>query len=98
MKIQPVGHCILLKLEPVQQRETKPGSGVWMSDKHAELTRIGVIEEVGEEVNQKKFKKGDKVMLRYITGDAITLYELGWIDDTHRILTESEIPAKILED
>lgn len=92
MKVQPVGECLLVKLEPVQAKKTK--FGIDLPDKHAELTRIGIIEAIGEKVT--KFEVGDKIMLRYITGDPIILYELGWIDDTHRILTESEVPAKII--
>jgi len=93
MKVKPLGRAILVKLDPVQKKEIKPG--LWVSDKHSEQTRTGTILALGDEVDKEKFKVGDRIGIMYYTGNIVYLYEEGWYDDTHRIITEDEIPFKL---
>ena len=54
MKIIPQGYRMLVRLLPVEEFKTE--GGLYLPEKHAELTRIGIVEEVGEKVS-KDWKK-----------------------------------------
>lgn len=95
MDIQPIGRHLYVILDPVKETETE--SGIILPDKNSQLARLGTVQGVGEDV--KYISKGDRVLVGFHVGsvlDSPILFDAG-IGDTHRILTESEIWAKITE-
>ena len=95
MKIQPIRKNVYVVLDPVQA--TKTASGIVLPDKNSQLVRVGTVYGVGEEV--KYIKRDNKVLVGFHVGtvlDSPILFESG-VGDCHRMLTESEILAVILE-
>jgi co-chaperonin GroES (HSP10) len=92
MKLHPMGDRVYLILEPVEARRI---GSIYIPDKHHEPIRVGKIEEVGPDV--KLFKAGDMVLVSYHAGLIINPLMDGFSpeDDTHRVMTEGEIPIKL---
>jgi co-chaperonin GroES (HSP10) len=90
MRIIPKKGSLLVELDLVQQR--KVGS-VWVTDKHSEKIRIATVLDVGSDVTE--YKKGDRVILNYYTGMILYILDLGWHDDTHKIVMEDNILGKV---
>ena len=95
MKIIPQGNRILVQLTPVKEKVTK--GGIVLPDTHGEESRIGSIIAVGEEVD-KKYQPGDKILIAFFSGTPLHFPDEGILDDTVRIITQSEIMAKISEE
>ncbi len=92
MKILPCGKRILIQLTPVKEKKTK--GGVILPDTHGEESRIGSIVAVGEEVDNGH-QPGDKILIAFFSGTPLHFPDEGILDDTIRIITQSEIMAKI---
>jgi len=94
LKIIPEGVNILIQLNPVREHKTE--GGIVLPDTHGEESRIGIIIAVGNEVD-KRHKPGDKVLISFVMGTPLHFPDAGILDDTVRIITQSNIMAKIEE-
>ena len=89
-QVKPLGTRVLIELDPVDERKI---ASLYLPAKHSERTRAGTVLDTGEKVT--KFKIGDRVLLHYMVGVFVYLYENNWTKENHRIVEEEEIPAKI---
>ena len=95
LKIIPQGLRLLIRLNEVKQMTTK--GGIVLPDAHSEESRLGTIIAIGDEVD-KKFKVGDQILVAFFSGIVLHFPGEGIIDDTVRMVTESEIMAKVEEE
>lgn len=94
LKIIPQGLRLLIKLNKVEEMKTK--GGIVLPDNHSEESRLGTIIAMGEEVD-KKFKLGDQILVAFFSGVVLHFPGEGLTNDTVRMITESEIMAKVEE-
>ena len=94
-KITPQGKRVLIKLNKVEQITTK--GGIVLPDAHSEESRLGTIIALGDEVD-KKFKIGEQILIAFFSGTVLHFPGEGLTDDTIRMITQSEIMAKVSED
>jgi len=92
MRIIPKKGSLLIELNPVQQRKV---DGVYVADKHSEKIRVAKVLDVGKEVTE--YKKGDKIIINYYAGIILYILDMGWHNDTHKVIMEDEILGKIEE-
>lgn len=92
LKIIPQGLRLLIRLNPVEEKKTE--GGVILPTRHSEESRLGTIIAIGDEVN-KKFKVGDQILVAFFSGTVLHFPAEGVLDDTIRMITESEIMAKM---
>lgn len=95
-KLTPCKGRLLLELDKVAER--KISEHLIAPDLHSEMSRRAKILAVGkpsipEDAGQ--FQVGDMVMVSRHTGLIILDYELGWLDDTHKICRYGEILGKM---
>ena len=90
MKIIPVNDTLYIRLNEVEEQQI---GRIILPDKHEERTRIGTVLATGDKV--KLFKAGDKILVSYFAGIHLHLPTEGIMNDTHRILTENEVLAKV---
>lgn len=105
MKIIPQGFRMLVRLNKVEEyahkfkNEDGSEGQIIMPDKHAELTRIGIVEEVGEKV--RGWKKGDLFLCDFSAGSVVDSPKLAALkpsQDTLRIIVQEDIWAKVIEE
>ena len=89
-QVKPLGTRVLVELEPVDERKVE---SLYLPAKHSDRTRVGTVLDVGDKVT--KFKIGDRILLHYMVGVFVYLFENKWLKDTHRIVEEEEIPARL---
>lgn len=92
LKIIPQGLRLLIKLNKVGEIKTK--AGLILPEKHSEESRLGTVIAIGDEVD-KKFKVGDQILIAFFSGTVLHFPGEGLTDDTVRMITESEIMAKV---
>lgn len=94
MRLKLFGKRLYAVLNPVEEKQV---GSIIVPGMHSELTRIGVIHEVGDQV--ENFAVGDKILISYHSGVVIAPVEDGFSpsNEIHRILTTDEILAKIVE-
>jgi co-chaperonin GroES (HSP10) len=107
-KCLPERGRLLLELEPVKEKTVAEGKTedgreykILAPEKHRERTRRGVILAVGKPAipeDEGRFAVGDKIMISFFTGMAglIIDYELGWLDDCHRVVMYDAILCKLI--
>ena len=95
LKIIPEGTNILIQLSPIKEKVTR--GGIVLPDNHPEESRIGIIIAVGNEVD-KRHQPGDKILISFVMGTPLHFPDEGILDDTVRIITQSNIMAKISEE
>ena len=95
MRLVPKGPRMYVILEPVKEKVI---GGIYVPDLHSELTRIAVVQAIGEDVT--RYKVGDRVIMSYNAGRVINPVVDGFTptNDTHRIITEEEVLAQVVED
>lgn len=94
MVIKPREERLYVVLDPVKERTFK---GIVVPGVHREKTRTATVKEIGPEV--KDMKVGDRILLHFMAGIWLDLYEedMPQSNDTHRIVTASEVIAIIEE-
>ena len=92
-EIIPCGNNLYVKLNKVG--ELKTAGGVIIPDMHSEESRIGKVIAKGDKV--RNFEVGDTILVEWVIGMCIHLVAEGVQDDTHRIISESQIACKIKE-
>lgn len=98
MKLQLFDDRLFAILGEVEEK--KIGS-IIIPGSHSERSRIGVVMETGPDVIN--YKVGDKILVSWYTGtrihlDGDELYGKPVVEDAFRILRESEILGKVMED
>lgn len=93
LKLKPEGKRLWVQLNPVEERVTK--GGVILPAAHSEESRTGTIVAVGDAVDPK-YKPGDTILVAFFSGTVLHFPHLGVTDDTNRMITQSEIMARIL--
>lgn len=91
-KIVPQGKRLLVQLSPIKEMKTK--GGVIIPGVHSEESRIGTIIATGDEVD-KKYKPGVSILLAFFSGTVLHFPGEGVLDDTIRMITQSEIMGLI---
>lgn len=91
MKFIPQGKRLLVRVNRVKEKNV---GGIVIPDKHSELTRIAIVDAVGDGAKDQ-FKPGDIVMLGFNEGDVIHLVSERISDDTYRMVPSNSIQAKI---
>ena len=92
LKIIPQGNRVLIKLNKVEEIKTE--GGVIIPENHSEESRLGTIIALGDEVD-KKFVVGDQILVAFFSGTVLHFPGEGLTDDTIRMITHSEIMAKM---
>uniref|UniRef100_A0A6M3KX89 Putative chaperonin n=1 Tax=viral metagenome TaxID=1070528 RepID=A0A6M3KX89_9ZZZZ len=94
MTIIPMGARVYLRLDAVEEKMI---GRLYVPDKSSQPIRVGTVQAVGSDVTL--FKPGDKVLVSYMAGLIINPLIDGFSpeDDTHRVMTEGEIPVKLGE-
>ena len=101
-KIIPQGKRLLIQLNRVKELSKKierndgTETELILPEKHSEETRTGIIIACGEDVD-KKFKPGDKILVAFFSGVTLHFPGESILDDTIRMITQSEIMALIKE-
>ena len=93
-KIAPEGKRLLVQLNSIKECKTK--GGIIIPDDHPEETRLGTVIATGDEVD-KKFQPGNTILVQFFSGTVLHLPGSSMIDDTIRMITQSEVMAKIEE-
>lgn len=93
-KIVPQGKRILVQLSSIKEMKTK--GGVIIPGAHSEESRIGTIIASGDEVD-KKYQPGALVLVAFFSGTVLHFPGEGILDDTIRMITQSEIMGLIEE-
>ena len=92
LKIIPNGVRVLVKLNKIESMKTK--GGVILPEMHSEESRLGTILALGDEVDEK-FKVGDQILIAFFSGTVLHFPGEGMTNDTIRMITQSEIMAKV---
>lgn len=101
MKIIPYGKNIYVILDKVEEKTTE--GGILLPDMHSEETREGTIIAVGDRVNAERKKEeklievGQRILVQFYAGVSIHSVTKNILDDTHRLITESNVMALIEE-
>jgi len=89
IEIRPTADKIYIILDPVAEKKV---GRILVSRTHSETVRVGTIRAIGPEINPEKIKVGSRVIVTYMAGIILDLFDLGNdAVDTHRIVSEAEI-------
>lgn len=94
MRFLPNRGRVFVKLDPIEEFVTK--GGIIVHSKHSEMSRIGTVIEVADDV--KNFKPGDRIFINFFSGSGIDFIDTDCKHDTHRFLSEVEILGKVVEE
>ena len=94
MKLMPKDYRLLIQVDEVKEGITE--GGVIMPDMHAEVTRPATVLAVGKTV--KDYKVGNRVMVMYGAGTDLHSPAKGILQDTYRIIAESNILCEIVDE
>ncbi len=105
-RFMPEKDRLLVELEPVKEKtvaEGKTDAGedykIVAPGEHRERTRRGILLAVGKPAlpeDADRFSVGDTIMINFYVGKTIIDYELGWLDDCHRVLRYDEVLGKLI--
>ena len=95
MRILPKGHYLYCQLNRVE--ETKTEGGIILPDKHSEGTRLAKVLAKGKDVSPD-IEIGSIWAIQWHAGEPLHLTTIGMLDDTMRLISESELMAQIEED
>ena len=101
-KIIPQGNRLLVQLNTIKEisKKIEKDDGtegeLILPQQHSEETRTAIIIACGDDVD-KKFKPGDKILVALFSGVTLHFPGEGITDDTIRMITHSEIMARVEE-
>ena len=96
LKFLPTGRNLYVQLDPVSEHITE--GGVIIPDKHGETTRLAMVIATGPKVEDDRLVYGCIVLIEFIAGTAIHIPRINFLDDTRRIIAESEIITVVEEE
>jgi len=93
INFKPLGRRLYVELNPVGEKKT--AAGLYITERHSELTRVGVVKAKGPDCEQP-IEVGDKVLMSFHAGVVIDSTEQDLArNDCHRIMNEDEALAVI---
>ena len=94
IKIIPLGKNIYCQLDRVEEKKTE--GGIILPDQHSEGTRLAKVIAKGPDVSDRIEVDG-VYAVDWFSGSALHFVTLGILDDTMRMMSESDLMAKIEE-
>lgn len=94
LKITPKGnfcYCLINKVE-----EVKTAGGVILPGDRSEGTRLAKVMAKGPDVSAA-IEVGDIYAVQWFAGTVVNIAESNLLDNTHRLMGESELMAKVEE-
>lgn len=95
IKVTPKGKFVYCQLDKVEEKKTD--GGIILPDKHSEGTRLAKIIAVGKDVSPE-VEIGSIWAVDWFAGTPLHFVTIGMLDDTLRLISESELQARIEED
>jgi len=90
MKIYPVADRLYILVDEMVDKKGR----IFLPAVHSERTRTATIMAIGDEVDSKKFKVGDSIIIAWHAGLHLHLIGEDIVGDLHRIISINEILAK----
>jgi len=94
LKILPKGKFCYCLLDSVEAKKTD--GGIYLPDQHSEGTRLAKVLAVGKDVDAD-VEVGSIWAVQWHAGTPLHFVTSGILDDTRRIISESELMAKVEE-
>jgi co-chaperonin GroES (HSP10) len=94
LRVQPKGKFVYCQLNLVEAGKTE--GGIYLPEKHSEGTRLAKVISKGPDVGED-VKIDDIYAVEWFAGTVVNLVTRGILDDTFRLIPESELMAKIEE-
>jgi co-chaperonin GroES (HSP10) len=94
LKITPKGKFVHVILNKVEGGKTD--GGIYLPEKHSEGTRMAKVISKGPDVS-KDIEIGSIWAVEWFSGTPIHFVSSGLLDDTNRLISESELMARIEE-
>lgn len=95
MKVLPRGKYVYCQLNRVEEKKTE--GGIILPDKHSEGTRLAKVLAKGKNVDPD-IEIDSVWAIQWHAGEPLHFTTLGILDDTLRLISESELMAEIKED
>ena len=94
LKITPKGKFVYCQLDSVGEKKTD--GGIYLPDNHSEGTRLAKVISKGKDVSPE-VDVGSIWAVQWHAGTALHFVASGILDDTMRIMSESELMARVEE-
>jgi len=94
IKIIPKGKFVYAQLDAVEEKKTD--GGIYLPDNHSEGTRLAKIIDKGKDVSPD-IEIGSIWAVQWHAGTALHFVASGMLNDTYRIISESELMARVEE-
>ena len=94
IKITPRGKFVYAQLDTVEEKKTD--GGIILPDNHSEGTRLAKVIAKGPDVSQD-VEVGGIYAVSWFVGDALHFVTRGMLNDTFRLISDSELKARIEE-
>jgi co-chaperonin GroES (HSP10) len=94
IKITPKGKFVHVILNKVEAGKTD--GGIYLPDKHSEGTRLAKVLAKGPDVSPD-VEIGSIWAVEWYAGTPVHFVSIGMLDDTNRLVSESELMARIDE-
>lgn len=94
LKIIPKGKFCYCQLDKVEEKTT--AGGIILPDQHSEGTRLAKVLSVGKDVSPD-VKEGSIWAVNWHAGTPLHFVTIGILDDTLRLISESELMAQVEE-
>jgi len=94
IKIIPKGKFVYTQLDAVEEKKTD--GGIYLPDNHSEGTRLAKIIDKGKDVSPD-IEIGSIWAVQWHAGTALHFVASGMLNDTYRIISESELMARVEE-
>ncbi len=94
IKIFPKGKFVYCQLDKVEEKKTD--GGIYLPDNHSEGTRLAKVLDKGKDVSPD-IEIGSVWAVQWHAGTALHFVTSGMLNDTFRLISESELMARIEE-
>lgn len=94
IKIIPKGKFCYVQLDKVEEKKSE--GGVWLPDQHSEGTRLARVIDKGKDVSPE-VEVGSIWAVQWHAGTALHFVTSGMLNDTFRLISESELMARVEE-
>ena len=94
LKIIPKGKFVYCQLDKVESKKTD--GGIYLPDNHSEGTRLAKVLDKGKDVSAD-VEVGSIWAVQWHAGTSLHFVTSGILDDTLRIISESELMARVEE-
>ena len=95
LKIIPMGKHVYCQLDRVEEKVSQ--GGIILPDQHSEGTRLAKVLAKGPDVSDR-IEVGAVYAVDWYSGIKLHFVSMGVLDDTKRLMSESELMARIEEE